>query len=261
MKKTVTTKDGIKLNVELTGDADKPKLILSISLGTTIQMWRPQIEALSDFFNIACYDTRGHGQSDAPDNEYSIDLLGQDVLAIADHLDWNTFNFAGVSMGAMTGFWLAINAPERVEKIIAANGGPMAGGPDVWNGRIEQVRKEGLGGLSNNVSKGWFTPDFLAAHPDIVNEVKTSFEKTSIAGYIGCCAALRDLDLRAGLASITVPMLIIGGEYDKTPAPDMLKMAADYVPGSQFRVLPAAHLSNIGASSEFNKALQTFLLD
>jgi len=256
----VNTADGAILNVETFGTADKPKLILSNSLGTDISMWEKQVDALSSQFHIACYDTRGHGKTQAPAGEFTIDMLGADVLAVADELGWETFNFAGVSMGGMTGFWLAINAAERLLKVIAASGGPKAGSPEVWNSRIEGVKKDGLAPLENSIER-WFTEDFVSANADLIKALKSAHANCSAEGYIGCCAALRDMDLRSGLASITTPMLILAGEYDTTPPPQVLKMAADHVTGSEFKTIPAGHLSNVQADKEFNEALVAFFAE
>src|ERR1700754_4416007 len=101
---------------EVTGDG--PPLVLSNSLGTTLEMWNPQVKALEEQFTVIRYDTRGHGASELPDGPYDIEDVGRDVLDLLDHLEIERAHFAGLSLGGMTGQWLAINAPERLDRLV-----------------------------------------------------------------------------------------------------------------------------------------------
>ena len=109
----------------LQGNAGRPVLILSHSIGTDHAMWDPQIEDLSPHFQILRYDTRGHGASDAPAGEYSIEMLGGDVLGLADALGISQFAFCGLSLGGAIGQWVAAHAPERVTHLVLANTSPQ----------------------------------------------------------------------------------------------------------------------------------------
>ena len=110
----------IALNYATFGDKSNPALLLSNSLGTSYHMWQPQIDALQNDYFIICYDTRGHGKSSAPKGPYNLDQLGQDVIDLLDHLNIDKAFFCGISMGGMTGQWLAINHPDVVKALSAA---------------------------------------------------------------------------------------------------------------------------------------------
>src|SRR6266436_1460454 len=115
--------DGCLINVSVEGRDDGPTLMLSNSLGCTLQMWEPQMKALTQVFRVIRYDRRGHGKSSAPPGPYSMERFGRDVLAILDDLNIAKVHWCGLSMGGMIGQWLGANAPERMGKIILSNTG------------------------------------------------------------------------------------------------------------------------------------------
>jgi len=79
--------DGCLLNVSVEGRDGGPTLMLSNSLGCTLQMWEPQMKALTQLFRVIRYDRRGHGKSGVPPGPYSMERFGRDVLAILDDLN------------------------------------------------------------------------------------------------------------------------------------------------------------------------------
>ena len=104
-------------------------------------MWDPQIDALSERFRVVRYDTRGHGGSDTPHGPYSIDEAGGDVIDLLDHLGVERAHFAGLSLGGMTGMWLGIATPLRIDRLVlmctlAADGA----GADVGRPRQDRAR-------------------------------------------------------------------------------------------------------------------------
>ncbi|KEZ74475.1 3-oxoadipate enol-lactonase, partial [Pseudomonas syringae pv. syringae FF5] len=128
-----------QLNYLLEGPAGAPVLVLSNSLGTDLHMWDNQVPAFSRHFQVLRYDTRGHGKSLVTEGSYSIEQNGRDVLALLDALDIDKAFFCGLSMGGLIGQWLAINAPQRLHKVVLCNTAAKIGNPDVWNPRIETV--------------------------------------------------------------------------------------------------------------------------
>ena len=84
----------------VTGPHDAPVLVLSNSLGTTLEMWDAQAQALAERFRLVRYDTRGHGRSDTPPGPYTIDDVGRDVVELLDHLGVERAHVAGVAWAA-----------------------------------------------------------------------------------------------------------------------------------------------------------------
>ena len=248
-----------KLHYELEGADDAPLLVLSNSLGTTLDMWLPQMPALLEHFRVLRYDTRGHGQSEVTPGPYSIAQLGNDVLALLDHVKVPRAHFCGLSMGGMTGIWLGIHAPDRIDRLVLCNTSAAIGVPEMWNARIAQVRQGGMASVIDAVLERWFTNDFLSHAPAQVDRVRAMLVNTQIEGYVANCAAVRDMDQRAELGRIATPTLVIGGKYDKSTPPEHGELIAKSVPGARYVELNAAHLSNWEAAQAFTRHAVNFL--
>src|ERR1700745_1529527 len=136
--------DGCLLNVSVEGRAGGPTLMLSNSLGCTLQMWEPQMKALTQMFRVIRYDRRGHGKSDVPPGAYSMERFDLDVLAIRDDLNIAKAHWCGLSMGGMVGQWLGANAPDRFGKIILANTSCYYPDPTNWLNRHNAVEESGI---------------------------------------------------------------------------------------------------------------------
>ena len=246
-------------NVEVEGPQDAPVLMISNSLGSNLHMWDDQIPALSKHFRIVRYDSRGHGASAAPTGPYSLEQLGKDALAILDALGVKKAHWMGLSKGGAVGQWLLLNAPDRIERAVLANTAAQFGTADTWNDRLRTLRELGLRGMVDAVIDRWFTKEFQDKAPEAIARIKAAFEKTPSDGYAACMAALRDIDLRDAIRNIRNQVLVIIGKNDPATPPEAGKAIAAAIPGARLVELDAAHLSNIEAADEFNKAVIDFL--
>lgn len=234
-------------------------LIFSNSLGTDLTMWDKQVELLGQQFNILRYDTRGHGKSVVTEGEYSIEMLGKDVLHLLDHLKIEKVNFCGLSIGGLTGQWLGIHAPHRLNKLILSNTAAKIGNTEGWNTRIETVQKNGLNSIVSGTQERWFTPEFVSENKETVDAVLDSFVKTPLAGYTSCCAAVRDADFTAEISKISVPTLIICGTEDAVTTVKDGEFFTSKIPNATLVTLRAAHISNIEQAADFTKQLIEFI--
>ena len=251
--------NGARLYYELEGREDAPLLVLSNSLGTTLDMWAPQMPALLQHFRVLRHDARGHGRSDVTPGPYTVAQLGNDVLALMDHLGIGRAHFCGLSMGGMIGMWLGTHHAQRLDRLVLCNTAAKIGTPDTWNPRIAKVDAEGMASIVDIVLERWFTAGFRQRAPEQVAIVRDMLLNTAPAGYSANCAAVRDMDQRADIASIAVPTLVIAGTHDgSTPAADG-RAVANAVPGARYVELDAAHLSNWEQSEQFTQALLGFL--
>ncbi len=248
-----------RLHYQIDGADDAPVLVLSNSLGTTLDMWLPQLPAFTEKYRVLRYDTRGHGQSEVTPGPYSIAQLGSDVIALLDHLKLPRVHFCGLSMGGMTGMWLAINHPTRIDRLVLCNTSAAIGVPEMWNARIAQVRQGGMNSIIDTVLERWFTADFLAHAPAQVVRVRSMLAATSVEGYVANCAAVRDMDQRAELGRIATPTLVIGGRHDKSTPPEHGELIAKSIPGARYVELNAAHLSNWEVAQAFTQQVLNFL--
>ena len=252
--------DGCLLNVSVEGRDSGPTLMLSNSLGCTLQMWEPQMAALSKLFRIVRYDRRGHGKSGVPPGPYSMERFGRDVLAILDDLNIAKVHWCGLSMGGMVGQWLGANAPERFDRIILANTSCYYPDPTNWHNRIKAVKDGGIAGVADAVIAGWLTADFREREPNIAAKMKAMLVATPAKGYIACCAALSTLDQRALLPRIKSPTLVIAGRHDMATPVAAGEYIRSQIPGASMTILDAAHISNVEQSHAFTEAIAGFLL-
>ena len=177
---------------------DAPVLVMANSLGTTLRMWDDQAPELRERFRLLRYDHRGHGGSPVPPGLYEIEDLGRDALALFDRLGIERFSFCGLSIGGMVGMWLASEAPERVERLVLCCTSALLG-----------RESSGTSAYGSPRGRAW-TPSWTASScagsprsssPAIPRSEKAArmLRETNPEGYAGCCAAIRDMDLRSRL--------------------------------------------------------------
>ena len=165
----------------------------------------------------------------------------------------------GLSLGGITALWLAVHAPERVRSLTLANTGARIGSAEFWDARMALVRERGMKAVADVAIPNWFTDGFRAREPASVQPFRDDIESTPVEGYLGCCAAMRDEDLRESLDAIRCPVLAVAGASDRSTPPELLQFVHQRLPGSQLVMLQAAHLSNVEQEAAFNAALATFL--
>jgi 3-oxoadipate enol-lactonase len=208
-------------------------------------MWEPQLAALQQRFRVVRYDTRGHGSSPVPNGPYGIDDLADDLVALLDRLGVERAHLVGLSLGGMTAMRVAGRNPERVDKLALLCTGAQLPPASNWTDRAATVRAHGSVAVAAAVVGRWFTPEFVAAHPDIRATHEAMVAATPAEGYAGCCEAIAALDLRGELTSITAPTLAIAGADDPATPPAKLEEIAGGVKDGRLLVVPqAAHLAN-----------------
>jgi len=253
--------NGLTINYEFdrSAGADAPVLLLSNSLGTTISMWDDQIAAFSSRYQVLRYDTRGHGASAQPEGPYSLDELGADVVALLDGLAIPKVHFCGLSLGGMIGQQLAIHSSDRLDKVVLCNTNAVTAQPDFWDKRIGIVQSEGIAAIADGVMARFFSPEFAAKAPKTIADFKAGLIATPPVGYAACCAAIRDLDYRADLATIKAKTLVIAGSRDEASPAENGKAIAAAIPGATYQEIDAAHISNIEAPERFSENVMSFL--
>ena len=249
--------DGLS-SVPRRGENLAPVLVFSNSLGTDLAMWDPQVAALGSRFRIVRYDNRGHGASTPTPGEYNIELLANDALAVLDHLGIERVSFCGISMGGAVGMWLALHVPKRVHKLALCCTAAQLGTADVWNARIDTVRKNGMQAVAEAALQRWFTLAFHQREPATVDRIRKMLLATSPEGYASCCAAVRDVDFRDAVSRVHAPTLVISGAKDASIPPAYGRFLAERIGGAKFVELDAAHLANIEAAPRFTEEISRF---
>jgi 3-oxoadipate enol-lactonase len=157
-------------------------------------------------------------------------------------------------LGGLTALWLAIYRPDRVGRAVFANTAARVGSVDTWSARIAAVEAGGMAAIKDAVLARFLSADFRARDPETTDKVGAMLLTTPPQGYIGCCAALRDADLRNMVSTIEARSLVIGGELDEATPPAQAEDLHGGIVASDLMVIPGvAHLSNLEAPGLFSR--------
>lgn len=246
---------GGHLHYRVDGPEDAPAVLLSNSLGSTLDLWSAQVDAWSTSYRVVRYDTRGHGQSSTPAGEYRIDDLGEDAVRVLDALGVSRAHVCGISLGGLTAMWLGVHRRERVSSLVIANTAARVGTTQRWVDRAAKVRNEGMTAIADLAISTWFTPAFREREPATIARFHRMVASTDPDGYLGCCAALRDADLRADIGRIAAPSVVVAGSVDTTTTVADAEAIRAAIGGARLVTLPGAHLTNVECASDFSRSV------
>ena len=236
---------------------------MSHSLAANVGMWEDQMSVLTGY-RVLRYDTRGHGGTDAPEGDYTLDQLADDLFALLDALDIDRAHFVGLSMGGMIGQTAALKDPSRFLSLSLCDTSSRVPGEGqaLWSERMEMARSQGMEALVESTIDRWFSRTFQIEEPDRVERICEMVRTTPVAGYCGCCAAIRALDLTDRIAEIRLPTLLVVGEDDPGTPVAAHEVIRDRIEGSQLVVIrDALHFSNVEQADIFNDTLGAFLAE
>ncbi|RFC77715.1 alpha/beta fold hydrolase [Streptomyces sp. AcE210] len=230
----------------LDGPPSAPPLVLGPSLGTSLHVWGPQLATLARSHRVLRWDLPGHGGSCADllphDGTASVAALAAQVLRLADARGWESFAYAGISLGGAVGAHLAVHHPERVTSLGLVCSSAHFGPREPWQERAALVRREGVGPVVKTSPGRWFG-DPGAAETPLGRALLRDLAATDPVGYAGCCDALAAYDLRPDLARITAPTLVVGGSLDLATPLDHARELADGIADATLQACAIGHLA------------------
>ncbi len=248
----------IVVNYSLEGPDAAPVILFANSLGTDLRVWDAVAADLQRDFRVLRYDKRGHGLSDATSGDYSMDGLVADALALLDALDLQRVHVCGLSIGGMIGQQLAATHPDRVDRLVLCDTTMRMPESSAWDERVAQVRQQGLDAIAAGAMERWFTPAMRGTTTEAL--FRNMVARTTVDGYAGCCAAIRDMDLVPLVPRIQAPTLVVVGEDDPGTPPSMARELDAALRDSRLVVIPgAAHLPCVEQPDALIAALRDFL--
>jgi 3-oxoadipate enol-lactonase len=252
--------NGIDINYEIQGEG--PWVTMSHSLACNLHMWDDQMAVLTKKYKVLRFDTRGHGQSDAPAGEYTFEQLADDAKGLLDALQiWQT-HWIGLSMGGMIAQAFALKYPGVFQSMVLADTTSRRP-PDAaknWGDRIAVAKEKGMDALVENTLARWFTEPYRNTRKDVMERISKGIRSTPVAGFAGCCHAISNVDYLDRLKGIKVPALIMVGEHDHGTPPEAARAIQQNLAGSELKIIPsAAHLSNVEQAQILNDAMMDFL--
>jgi 3-oxoadipate enol-lactonase len=250
------------IEVSYVAEGDGPWLTMSHSLACDLRMWDEQAAVLARHFRVLRFDTRGHGDSEAPKGAYTLDLLADDLKGLLDALGVRETHYVGLSLGGMIGQAFALKYPGILKTLVLADTTsryPAEAAP-VWAERIKVAETKGMEPLVQPTLERWLTEPFRNANPGRTKQIGEMIRTTPVAGYVGCSHAIPKINFTARLREIDAPGLVIVGEQDMGTPLAMAREIHENYPGSELIVIPsAAHLANVEQPEAFNSALADFL--
>jgi 3-oxoadipate enol-lactonase len=241
----------VPLHHRLDGPEDAPFLVLVPSLGTTLDLWEPQLAVLAEGHRVLRVDHRGHGESPLPPEGATVELFARDVLALLDQLGAERAALCGISLGGAVCLQLAATAPERVDRVVVACTSARFGEPGRWAERARVVRADGVGAVADPIVGRWFTPAFAEREPGVVTRFAAMLRSTPPEGYARCCEAVGRWDGGDRLAAIQAQVTVIAGRHDLAAPPAWGEAVAAGIRGARFELLDTAHLANVEQPEAF----------
>lgn len=213
------------------------------SLGSTSEIWDPVADALATEFRVVRSELPGHGGAPAPSGRYTMSDLAGDIRSTLDRVGIERANVVGVSIGGMIALQLAIESPDRVQRLVLCATSGRLGPRGAWAERAELVLRDGMEAVAAAVAARWITPEFAGTHPGRAARFRAMVADTDPIGYAGCCWAIEDMDLLDGLSFIDTPTLVLHGDRDPAIPIDHGETLARLIPRARLEVIRGgAHL-------------------
>ena len=252
--------DGILLHYQVSGPGEAPPLVLINSLGTDSRIWADVAGQFARTFRVVSYDKRGHGLSDTPEGDYTLEHHVADLSSLLDHLDIDRAAVAGVSVGGLIAQGFALDHPDRTACAILCNTAPKIGDAATWDERMAVVRSKGLEPIVEAVLERWFSADFRRNRPDDLAGWRNLFLSTDPLGYVATCATLRNTDLSGRIGTLQIPTLVVSGEFDQATPARLVRACAEAIPGSRYTMLHGVgHIPSIEQPRALAALIKNFL--
>ncbi|HVJ25514.1 MAG TPA: alpha/beta fold hydrolase [Burkholderiales bacterium] len=252
----------MKTNYQIDGAG--PRWVTFVTgIANDISLWDGQVPALARGFKVLRYDLRGHGGSESTPGDYTIDILVRDLRTLLDQLRIQTTSLVGLGLGGALVQAFAIQHPERVERLMpcCCRAQMVPEFAAMWHKLRDTVRQNGLESIVEPTVQRWFSADFKAAHPEVLDKIRKMIRGTTQEGYLGVTGAFLGLAVEDQLGRIKAPTLYVSGADDHVGGPPpLMKGLSAKVKGARHVSVPkAAHIANIQHPEGFNQVLKEFL--
>jgi len=240
----------VTLNYCLEGQGEP--LVCIHGVGSYLEAWEGVAERLSDRFRILTFDLRGHGRSSKVRGRYEIDDFVGDVLALADHAGFETFNLAGFSLGGLIAQRLALTHQERIRRLVllATVAGRTEEERERVTARLAALQAGDRGSHYDASLSRWLTEEFQARNPNLITKLRQRNAENDPECYAAAYRVLAQTDFGGLLDQIRIPVLIATGEHDVGSNPRMALYMHERIAGSKLHILPGLRHSILTEAPE-----------
>ena len=249
---------------DLIGEPCKPVVVLIHGLGINRQMWRDHIAELTQHFRVLSYDLLGHGESEIPGLQPTLQAFAAQLKNLLDQLQIKRCAIAGFSLGGMINRRFAMDYPEYVNALIILNSPHHRSTAEqkIINQRVADTVQGGPSATIETSLARWFTEEFRTLHADIVAEVRSWILSNDPIFYSQCREVLATgvAELIRPQPPLSVPALVITCENDIGSTPTMSCKIAGEISDSRLFIIPELqHLGLMEYPAIFCKPIIEFL--
>jgi len=249
----------VRIHYEVIGDG--PPLFLIHGLGSSSRDWEKQVPVFASEYQVITLDLRGHGQSDKPPGPYSIRMFAEDTSTLIKELNVEPLHIAGISMGGMVAFELAVHFPELVRSLVIVNSYPEMR-VETFSEHLQVWRRflflELLGMRGTGVMLG----RHLFPKPEQGN-LRALFvarwAENDKRAYRESLRAILNWDVEAHLGEITCPVLVVASDQDYMPLTEKEAYTAKMPDARLVVIEDARHAVTAERPEQFNAVLGEFL--
>jgi 3-oxoadipate enol-lactonase len=251
-----------RFQYDLVGPEDGPAVCCVHALGADFGLWAEQIAALTAAgFRVLRPDLRGHGGSLATPGAYTMDMLADDIAAIAEALQIARLHYVGTSLGGIVGQAFALRHADRLASLFLSDTLPKSPPGDLWAQRSKMVSEQkSVQSLVAPTLERWFSDDFRQKRPGRWQQLHDTMAATDPTGFVGCVEALRNFDFTAQHGRIGTPTLVVCGSDDTGTPPEVNRLIANAIRGAHYHEIAGArHCPNVEFADVYNRLLLDWL--
>lgn len=253
------SRDGVRIYFRCEGEGTP--VVLVHGVGANLQSWDEIAQRLAKRHKVLRADLRGHGRSDRM-TECTIDDFVNDVLALADANNVDSFALVGFSLGGLIAQRFAILAPGRLTKLVLISTVAQRT-PEERKRVVERaalLERDGIQAVTGAASERWFTPEFKAKHPERVKQRLEELAGNDPASYLAAYRVFGLADEGLDLTEVGTPTFVMTGEDDPGSNPRMAKAIHHAIAGSQLEIFPGLrHSVLMEAPDLISDRLERFL--
>ncbi len=251
--------NGLILAYQISG-AGRPVMFLH-TIGTRGAFWDPVVALIKDRCRCTTVDLRGHGDSDVPNERFTLNDLADDVIELLRVESKHNVVLVGCSLGGMVAQIVALKAPELLSGLVLA---------DTGHRQTEESRKavlqraedslQGMPAMVHSTLARWFPAPFLSLNGDEVEACRKWLLADDPVVFSWGWRAISELDIGDRLAQIQLPTLVVRGELDASSSRETMQAMAKLLPHSRYAELEGAgHVAPLQHAHDFAELLLDFI--
>jgi 3-oxoadipate enol-lactonase len=261
MPKIVT--NGIEIYYELHGQDKSPVLVLNNGiLMNAASSWAFQTETLARHYHVLQYDCRGQGQSEHPQEPYTMELHADDLAALLSTLGVQSAHIAGISYGGEVAQAFVLKYPQCVSSLILADTVSQVEPAlrtivDSW---LDAAQKGDAQAFFDSTVPWNFSAQFIATHTELLKDARLRYENLDYPAVVRLCECFLNVDFTERLKEIMVPTCLIVGSLDLLKGLNYAATLKQNIPQAELHLLhEAGHASCWERPQEFNSVVLGFL--